>query len=165
VVERPALTPAAIVTLAPAMASPVAVARIVPVSVKRAGAGGGVGVGLVGDAGFEPLQDVAIAVSARSTRKPRRILGSMRRILTRPRIYHVLNRAVQRIRIFDEPGDYAAFLRVVRDVQLTPLPDDWRERVNATESERELAALRQRVRISEPYGDESWYQRQCLTPI
>jgi hypothetical protein len=56
-------------------------------------------------------------------------------------------------------------LRVVRDVQLTPLPDDWRERVNATESERELAALRQRVRISEPYGDESWYQRQCLTPI
>lgn len=37
-----------------------------------------------------------------------------------------------------------------------PIPLDWCQRVNAAESEAELTALRKRVRISEPYGDEAW---------
>src|SRR5437016_5392172 len=30
-------------------------------------------------------------------------------------VFHVLNRGVGRMRLFDEPEDYAAFLRVMRD--------------------------------------------------
>lgn len=37
-----------------------------------------------------------------------------------------------------------------------PWPADWPERVNAAETEAELAALRRSVGRGAPYGDESW---------
>ena len=32
-------------------------------------------------------------------------------------VFHVLNRGVRRLRLFDQPGDYRAFLRVLREAQ------------------------------------------------
>jgi putative transposase len=39
-----------------------------------------------------------------------------------------------------------------------PTPADWRDRVNASEVDADLNALRRRLRIDAPYGDDNWCQ-------
>lgn len=46
-----------------------------------------------------------------------------KRICPRGEVFHVLNRAVARLTIFEKPADYDAFLRVLNETwQLVPLP-------------------------------------------
>ena len=91
---------------------------------------------------------------------PRRL-----RVATGGLVYHVLNRAVDRARIFDKPEDYAAFERVLRAsfdwlaAWPVPCPKVWLKYVNEAQSEAELAAVRESVRRGRPFGDVAWQRR------
>src|SRR5207247_236883 len=111
---------------------------------------------------------------------PRRL-----RVATGGLVYHVLNRAVGRARIFEKPEDYAAFERVLRasfdwlPMRLlaycllpnhwplvdwlaawpVPCPKGWLKYVNEAQSEAELAAVRESVRRGRPFGDVAWQRR------
>ncbi len=46
-----------------------------------------------------------------------------KRICPAGEVFHVLNRAVARLTIFEKPEDYAAFIRVVEETwEIVPLP-------------------------------------------
>jgi putative transposase len=47
----------------------------------------------------------------------------LKRVCPRGEVFHVLNRAVARLTIFDKPADYDAFLRVIAETwEIVPLP-------------------------------------------
>ncbi len=50
-------------------------------------------------------------------------MARTKRICSAGEVFHVLNRAVARLTIFEEPEDYAAFMRVVEETwEIVPLP-------------------------------------------
>jgi putative transposase len=50
-------------------------------------------------------------------------MARTKRICPAGEVYHVLNRAVARLTIFDKPEDYAASMRVLEETwELVPLP-------------------------------------------
>jgi putative transposase len=50
-------------------------------------------------------------------------MGRTKRICAAGEVFHVLNRAVARLTIFEKPEDYAAFKRVVEETwEIVPLP-------------------------------------------
>lgn len=50
-------------------------------------------------------------------------MARLKRICPAGEVFHVLNRAVARLAIFEKPADYAAFMRVLDETwQLVPLP-------------------------------------------
>ena len=50
-------------------------------------------------------------------------MARTKRICPAGEVFHVLNRAVARLTIFEKPEDYAAFMRVVEETwELVPLP-------------------------------------------
>jgi capsular polysaccharide biosynthesis protein len=53
-------------------------------------------------------------------------------------VFHVLNRGVARMQVFEKAGDYQAFEHVLTET----LPEDWIARVNRADNEKELEALR-----------------------
>ena len=88
-----------------------------------------------------------------------------KRVCTGGYVFHVLNRAVARERIFDDEGDYKAFEKVLREaIERVPvrvlsfclMPNHWHEFVNQPETEAELAAVRQTLKRGSPFGDKNW---------
>ena len=91
-------------------------------------------------------------------------------------VFHVLNRGIARMRLFEKVGDYEAFDRVLADTLrqapvdekslLTPwpveMPEDWVERVNQPENEKELEALRRSVHRGRPYGTPEWQKKIAM---
>ena len=87
-------------------------------------------------------------------------------------IYHVLNRANARARIFGKEEDYAAFERVMKetlarkpmrilDVPLLTAwpverPRQWLLQVNRPQAPAELEELRTSVQRGRPFGSEAW---------
>ena len=50
-------------------------------------------------------------------------MARTKRICPAGEVFHVLNRAVARLTIFEKPEDYAAFMRVVEETwEIVPLP-------------------------------------------
>ena len=50
-------------------------------------------------------------------------MARAKRICPAGEVFHILNRAVARLTIFEEPEDYAAFMRVVEETwEIVPLP-------------------------------------------
>ena len=51
------------------------------------------------------------------------MMARTKRICPAGEVFHVLNRAVARLKIFENPNDYAAFMRVVEETwEIVPLP-------------------------------------------
>ena len=51
------------------------------------------------------------------------IMPRPKRVCPAGEVFHVLNRAVERLTILEEPDDYEAFLRVLEETwQIVPLP-------------------------------------------
>ena len=69
-------------------------------------------------------------------------------------VYHVLNRAVARLPLFQKDGAYEAFERAKPLNRLAdwplPLPPDWLTIVNRPQTEAELDALRRSVNRGVP---------------
>ena len=85
-------------------------------------------------------------------------------------VYHVLNRANGRMRIFDRPEDWrwdSLWRRTFGDAEAqallhdgpTPRPRNWRAWVNRPQTEAELAALRRCVTKGRPFGGDVWVER------
>jgi REP element-mobilizing transposase RayT len=75
-----------------------------------------------------------------------------KRVCPAGEVFHVLNRAVARLTIFEKPEDYDAFLRVLDETWLeVPLPV-----FAMVAMPNHLKALRNCVRGSRPYGDDAW---------
>ena len=51
------------------------------------------------------------------------MMARTKRICPAGEVFHVLNRVVARLTIFEKPEDYAAFMRVVEETwEIVPLP-------------------------------------------
>jgi REP element-mobilizing transposase RayT len=75
-----------------------------------------------------------------------------KRVCPAGEVFHVLNRAVARLTIFEKPEDYDAFLRVLDETWLeVPL-----QVFAMVAMPNHLKALRNCVRRSRPYGDDAW---------
>jgi hypothetical protein len=86
-------------------------------------------------------------------RASRYLLGGM--------VFHVLNRAVGRRRLFRTDDDYLAFERDKALLAAWPLPRKagWVDYVNTLLKETELAAMRKSVQRGSPFGDGEWSDR------
>jgi len=82
-------------------------------------------------------------------------------------VFHVLNRRIARMQVFEKAGDYEAFERVLKEtLQKTPMwicayclmPNHWHFLL-WPEHDGELDALRRSVQRGRPYGASDW-QRQ-----
>jgi REP element-mobilizing transposase RayT len=99
-------------------------------------------------------------------------------------VFHVLNRGNDRREIFDDRGDYEAFLRVMQETQQRVamrvlayclLPNHWhlllwpaqdgdlgafmQRWVNEPQTKQELGAIRLSVNRGQPFGNDDWQKR------
>src|SRR2546427_293514 len=101
----------------------------------------------------------------------------------RPRIsrgglgYHILNRRVGRLALFDKPADYMAFEKILNEAHeriririaayclmphhwhLLPGPRQWVGWVNRAETASELEDLRCSAQRGRPFGSQGWVVR------
>src|SRR5579863_6845492 len=69
-------------------------------------------------------------------------------------VFHVLNRGVGRMRLFDSDADYLAFENILDETLV----------VQQVQTEGELEALRRCVNRGQPFGPESWVER-CVRKL
>ena len=102
-------------------------------------------------------------------------------------VYHVINRAVGRLTIFDTPDDYRLFIDLLREAKemtdmrilayvIMPnhwhlllsklpvaLPRKYRTWINTPDSEKDLDSLRVSVNRGAPYGNARWVEQMVDT--
>ena len=80
-------------------------------------------------------------------------------------VYHVLNRANARMTIFENDVAFAGFEKTAPDPVLSegpePWPRNWLGKVNAPQTDEELAALRLCVARGRPFGPHNWVDRMA----
>jgi len=79
-------------------------------------------------------------------------------------LYHALNRAAGRGKVFAKAADYAAFVKVLTEAGLLAWPADWVRQVNTAQTEADLEALRWAAKRGCPFGEEDW-QRDAATTL
>src|SRR5213593_3495423 len=83
----------------------------------------------------------------------------MHRVTPGGMVFHVINRGVGRMRLFQRDADYAAFEAILEETLESRPMRDWLSWVNRADTEAELEALRRSVNRSRPYGSEQWVER------
>jgi len=78
-------------------------------------------------------------------------MGRVRRVDIGGMVYHVLNRASFRSRLFRKAAHYQAFLGIVEDRLL-----EW---LNHLQGKEEIEKIRQAIQRNRPYGSKQWVSR------